>query len=181
MKSKILIGGIFVAALATFLGWYFLSPLITLNGIKSALEKKNGKAVGTFVDFEALKSDLKSDLNLAIMGEMEKDSSAMAGMGAAIGMAVINPMIDAMVSPAGITKLLKESPSVNEEANSDGLPNAKQIDENYKIERVSISKFRLATKDAKGTGLVFERRGLGWKVTGIDLPPTPSAPSTPAN
>jgi Protein of unknown function (DUF2939) len=170
MKAKIVIGGTLFIIVGAIASWYFLSPMLTLQGLKSAFEKKDGVAVGEYVDFEALKSDLKSDLNLAMLSELEKDASGMAGMGAAMGMAMVNPMIDALVSPAGIEKLLKEAPDPAESALPANLPNVQKLDEDYTIERIGISKFRLVAKEAKDAGLIFERRGLGWKVVGIDLP-----------
>jgi hypothetical protein len=34
-----------------------------------------------------------------------------------------------------------------------------------------LNRFIVTGKDTPDSGLVFERRGLGWKLAGIDLPP----------
>ena len=176
IKSKIIIGGGILAVISAMIGWYFLSPLFALNNIKSAVEKKDADAIASFIDFELLKSDLKADMNLAMISEMENDASGMSAAGAALGMAMINPMIDALVSPAGINKMLADAPGSSEQTPSSPIPSFKKLNEGYTIKRVNMSKFRLVPKENDGAGVIFERRGLGWKIVGIDLPPTPKVP-----
>lgn len=162
------------ALIGAFALWYFLSPLWTLNQIRSAAEEQNPERLSAYVDFPALREDLKAELTSSLASEMERDPDGLGGVGAALGIAIMNPMIDNLVSPVGLKaafgrRTAQAVPPAEEAA-------GEQAAEAYAIERSGFNEFRVSRASAPDTKFVFRRDGLGWKLVGMDLPPPPAMP-----
>jgi hypothetical protein len=100
-----------------------------------------------------------------------------------MGMAMMNPIVDSMVSPTGLktafANLAKQQQAAKAKGGGDGDVDGKgsgakgSIPLDPEIRRQGFNRFIVTGKDTPGSGLVFERSGLGWKLSGIDLPPMP--------
>jgi hypothetical protein len=144
-------------------GWYVFSPGWTIRSMVAAAKARDEARFSAYVDYPALRQDMKTELTARIQQESRKDRSPQAKVTAAIGLALIGPVVDRMVSPGAInqafTNLTVAAPKGN------AKPATPQI------RREGFNRFVVAGKDMPEAGLVFERRGLSWKLTGIDLPP----------
>lgn len=171
MKAiKFLVGLVLIA----LVGYFFASPYLTAYKIKEAVAKGDGKSLASYVDFEALRQSFKDQLS-AIMASEMKDGSAddpFAGLGALFSGAMIDKMIDAYVTPEGLSTLIKrEGPALGEEGSAKGgkTSSASKVSMSYE----SLNRFIITIKgDTVGQDMkvVLERSGFAWKVTEIRLP-----------
>ncbi len=184
-KKKSLIA-IIILALIAAIGWYIVSPLYTLKSIRDAVEAKDAETVTSYVDFPALRKDLKKDLSDLIAQEARKQPGAGA-LGGLFGGAFVDKMVDQVVTPDGISKVF--AMQVGKTGAPSKAGDAKGSGEDFEISRNGLSEFRVQKKPKDGPvvegkvnkdqtdkqpadegGLVFQRSGLGWKLVGIDLP-----------
>lgn len=154
--------------------WYFASPAFTLSRMKVAAESKNADAMAGYIDFPALRDDLKADLLADMMVEGQKDKGPFSGLAMAIGPAMVNSMVDGFVTPAGMKAMLTSRGQTASVKKPAAVAGAFQLDEKPVIKRRGLSEFVVTSKDEPDSGMVFKRSGLGWKLSGVDLPPTKS-------
>ena len=97
--------GVLVLAAAYFVA----SPFLTVHYMKSAAERRDGEALSEYVDFPAVREDLKDQINLKLGREMTKemDDNPFAALGGMLAGAMIGKMVDVIVTPAGLIELMK--------------------------------------------------------------------------
>jgi hypothetical protein len=147
--------------------WYFESPLWTLKGMKDAAQSHDADALNAYIDYPALRESLKSEMMARMMVEARKDKSGLGVLGMAVGSAVVGPMIDGLVSPAGMRAALL----ANSQENGPAAASALHVPEKPVIVRRNFSEFLVTTKGQPDSGLVFRRHGLSWMLGGVELPP----------
>lgn len=163
------------ALVAAALAWAWFSPLYTLNQIRSAAEARDAERMSRYIDYPALREDLKGDFRRTLMAEAARQpQTGMDAMAATIGMALAGPMVDAMVTPEGVQAMFDRQAGDAAKANGAepaGRPSlaAAAPGETPEIERRGLDEFLVRGKDGKG-GMVFRRRGLGWKLVGVGVP-----------
>jgi hypothetical protein len=174
VRRKYILAGVAVTLLlAAGIGWYVMSPWWTVRAMVEAAKAGNADALSAKIDYPALKKDLKADLSTRLNEEAARDKSPAAQMGLAIARSMMDGVIDAFVSPGGIKAAFV---MMDEDAPPPkAAPGAKQPGK-PRIERMGLNRFRLEREGTAGSGFVFERRGLGWKLTGVDLPSTQPGP-----
>lgn len=151
--------------------WYFESPLWTLKGIKDAAQSHDADALNAYIDYPALRDSLKAELMARMAAEARKDKSGFGALGMAVGSAMIGPIIDGLVSPAGMRAALLAE---RDQAHSVLAPPAAsplRVPKQPVIVRRSFSEFVVTAKDRPDDGLVFRRHGLSWMLSGVELPP----------
>lgn len=106
-QTKHLLGGA-GALLALFLAIYLASPLFAFGALKGALEAGDRDRLEQLIDFPSVKDGLKQDLNAAMMEQLTNDpemkDNPFAGLGMALAPMMVDRMVDAMVTPAGLAK-----------------------------------------------------------------------------
>jgi len=150
--------------------WYFESPAWTLKGMRDAAQSRDADALDAYIDFPALRESLKTDLMARMMTEARKDKSGFGPLGMAFGSAVLGPMVDGLVSPAGIRAAL----IANRQETTGAVSSALHVPKQPVIVRRNFSEFVVTTKGQPDSGLVFRRHGLSWKLSGVELPPDSS-------
>ena len=161
-----------VAALAVLvLAWWMVSPWWTLKQMRDAGEAGDGAAIAEHIDFPALRTDMKAEMRTAMAAEARRQGAPDLGeAGAQFLDQLIDPAIDAMITPEAVERMFANA----EEVEGAPLP-AFGGEEMPKIERKSLNRFIARNKAEDGSdeqmgGIEFERRGLGWKMVGIDIP-----------
>lgn len=167
-KIAAVAAALIVAASATL--WYFESPAWTLKGMKDAAQSHDADGLNAYIDYPALRESLKAELMARMMAEAQRDKSGFGALGMAVGSAVVGPMIDGLVSPAGMRTALL----ANRETNETPAASVLHVPENPVIVRRNFSEFVVTTKDQPDRGLVFRRHGLSWMLSGVELPPDAS-------
>ncbi|HZG07489.1 MAG TPA: DUF2939 domain-containing protein [Allosphingosinicella sp.] len=160
-------------------GWYWASPGLTVKSMVEAAQANDEARFSSYVDYTALRTDMKTELTTRLQEEAKRDGSEEAKLGLAMGMAVMGPLVDRMVSPSGMKQAFANL--ANEQAAAKGKSNGKTEQADPQIRRMGLNRFIITGKDTPDSGLVFERRGLSWKLAGIDLPPlSPETAARPA-
>jgi hypothetical protein len=139
--------------------------------MKAAADADNPDALNSYIDYPALREDLKAEIKGQMRAKAKKDKSGFGSLGLAIGTAVIGPVIDGLVTPAGMRAALMAK---RDQAQTEATPQAAsalRIPDDPVIVRRGFSEFLVASKQRPKRGLVFKRQGLSWKLSGVDLPP----------
>lgn len=185
---KIIIAAAAAAALlaALFAGWYFVSPGLTVKAMVEAAQENDEARFSSYVDYPALREDMKAELTGRLQAEAKRDGSPGAKLGLAMGMAVMGPLVDSMVSPKGMkaafASLAKEQTAKAKAGGGaggggDAAKQSEAKDAEPEIRRIDFNSFVVTGKANPGSGLVFERRGLSWKLAGIELAEAPPPPA----
>jgi hypothetical protein len=148
--------------------WYFESPAWTLKGMNDAAQSHDADALNAYIDYPALRESLKAELTARMMAEAQQDKSGFGALGAAFGSAMMGPMIDGLVSPSGMRAALLASKQADAPP---AAASALHVPEKPVIVRRNFSEFLVTAKDQPNSGLVFERHGLSWMLSGVELPP----------
>lgn len=182
-RAKIIGGIVLLALIGAVGGWYYASPGLTVKAMVEAARDGNEKRFSSYVDYEALRADMKAELTSRLNEETKRDGSAEAKLGLAMGMAMMGPVVDSMVSPKGMSAAfatLAKDQDADKAATGSGSGAAgggkakAAVPADPEIHRQGLNRFVVTGKGESQSGLVFERRGFGWKLAGIDLPPMPA-------
>ncbi len=158
-----------------FAGYVATAPYITVHQMKSAAESQDGEALSEYIEFPSVRQSLKDQMNAMFMKEMAKEKTKdnpFSALGAAFGGVIVEKMVDAYVTPAGISQLMAgEKPKSTEEGgpySSFGREPLTDASMSYE----SVDKFVVKVKGGTGEEgkFVLRRRGIGWKLTEIIVP-----------
>jgi hypothetical protein len=163
-KGIIVAVAILLIATASFTGWYAWSPGWTVKRMIAAAKSNDSATLAAGVDVPALKADMKADFAALFAAKAREDPSPTARMSLSIAQSMLDQVVERLGSPDGLRATFAGLDD------SDAPPGSKSLGK-PQIERQGLSRFRLSRDISKGSGLVFERSGLSWKLTGIDLPP----------
>ena len=174
----------------------FASPWLALRDLTQAFEDQDTRKLEKLVDFPELSEDIKVTAKAAMMksAAIELEGNPFAAMGIMMANAIVDPIIDQVISPAGLqlffsagemsgdTDGLPENidafargliPSGDGGDASSGVGAAQSIE--VKTEYIGINEFEVQVS-SEGTlnesvSLYMRREGLGgWKVDGISVP-----------
>jgi hypothetical protein len=139
--------------------------------MKAAADANDPEALNSYIDYPALREDLKAEIKGQMTAEAKKHKSGFGRLGLAIGTAVIGPVIDGLVTPAGMrAALIAKRDQVQTKAATQPA-SALRLPDDPMIVRRGFSEFLVVSKRQPKRGLVFKRQGLSWKLSGVDLPP----------
>lgn len=163
MKKPALLLVLFLALLG---GYFVATPYLALRGLGQALDSGDQTALEAHVDFPGLRQNLKDQLSAAFAQKMGEDSSdnPLAAFAATLAGAFMDPVIDALVTPAGMAQLLSGQKKENAE-NNDTFAQADTAFESLSVFRVTLHQ-----ADGDKLDLFLRREGLSWKLYRIDLP-----------
>jgi hypothetical protein len=155
--------------------WYVASPWLALNSLKSAAEAGESSELQSRVDFPAVRESMKSQLKAEMAVELAKDkdtTNPFNALGSILAMGMVDGMIETFVTPEAISNLIKQHRLKKPDAGSATNPNTvKNNPGDWSVKRTALDKFSLVDKSAKDDPpeLLFELRGLTWKLVGIRL------------
>ena len=158
------------------LGYMFATPYITAYQMKTAGESRDGEALSEHVDFPALRQNLKDQLNVILGKEMAKEveDNPLAVFGVAFGGVIVEKLVDAYVTPVGITELMKGKKPDSDNADGDTTrQTSSEPFSDVSMSYESFSKFTIATRDSESgeeMKFILRRRGMNWKLAEIMLP-----------
>ena len=167
--------------------WFYLTPYITIREIKSAVAAKDSARLASHVDFPALKESLKTGFNAKLASEIrpEKDGNPLAAAGLALATAIVNPMVDALVTPENLATFMKgelpqadkgtekTNPSTPNPGTDTGTKPEQEVESSSSYEGFNRFVMTVKKKDSneEPLGFVFTRQGLfSWKLSALRLP-----------
>jgi hypothetical protein len=187
MAAKLTRIGIIVSSFSVIIagGYYFASPFLAIQGLRSGFLSKNSEQVNKYIDYPALREDLKPQLITGMIKNMQNNPEMASNPFSGFAIALITPMasqmVDTYVTPSGMRTILESSTSEQSGANQDktaqGLVDRKK-EFDKALQKTSlgyegVNKFQLTATadDGKKTKLIFNREGFaGWKLKSVILP-----------
>jgi hypothetical protein len=161
-------------------GYYFASPLVALEALRSAAKSGDRDKLDRLVDFPVLRANLKSELSAKMLKAMQDDPSMRdnpwAGLGAVFAPAVVDRLVDAYVTPDTISTMVETGKAPPPGSSPSPAPATPDSASNLKTEMgyADLGHFRtklIDTSDPKNQlTLTMERRNLfGWKLVRLDF------------
>jgi len=152
-------------------------PYLAVNGIRNVVTSGDYGKLSYFVDFPKLRDSVTPQIQSRIGGQVLQHLGRgnTASAASEVVAMISKPAIDAMVSPLGVATLLTGSTlarKITGKKDKDGRAHADDPLKDAKTRYVSMSRFTatVLTDEGKPLVFVFERDGLRWKLTGLDLP-----------
>ncbi|KRG70632.1 DUF2939 domain-containing protein [Pseudoxanthomonas dokdonensis] len=177
MKKWLALALLIVVAL---FGYVAAGPYIAIHGIRQALIEQDTARLERYVDFPALRVNLRAQLQdrLAREAGSEVQSSLLGAFGLSVANQLVASGVDAAVTPLGIGALLQGramwKKAIGDTINGDTYAAAVPADPLKDAEHhyQSTSRFTASIRGDDGQPIVavFSRDGLRWKLTNIELP-----------
>ena len=185
-KKRIAITGLSLACTGVF-GYWLASPYFAIHEIKSGAQGRDADKVIKYIDFPAVRDDLKAQLIGIMTKNMQTDpemaSNPFAGLAAAFVVPMVNSMIDTYVTPSGIKGLMSSAPQDQataptgnpiESAMKEQSAELKETLSGASLNYDGLNRFIVTSKTPEGkeVSLKFNRFGFAdWKLVSIGLPP----------
>ena len=193
---KKFLGGSLITASVVAGGYAFVSPWLALRDFTQAFENQDNRKIEKLIDFPELREDIKVTAKAAIMksAAVELEGDPFAAMGIMMANAIVDPIIDQVISPAGLELLFSAG---DLSGDTDGFPEnidaltrdlvasgrggetSRGIDAArsvvVKTEYVGINEFQVQVRNAaifnESVSFYMRREGLGgWKISGVKVP-----------
>lgn len=151
------------------------APYFTVHQIKAAAKNREGEALCEHIDFPSVRQSLKEQMNSMFIKEMSNDKmkdNPFAALGVAFAGVMVDKMVEAYVTPAGITQLMVGEKPQTEGGVEPRSSTAKEPLSDATMSYESLNKFVVTVKGNTGEEgkFVLRRRGLSWKLTEIVMP-----------
>lgn len=174
MKNKIVAGAVVACVAAAAL--LYASPYIALRSIAKAIERKDADTVAEYVDFPALRENIKGHMLVKVQEQLqspEMKNNPFAGLGQVMAMGLVNQLTESLVSPAGVMLMLeKGKPGKPADVAAAGVGIDTQGDKprkDFAVDYQGWSKVFVHPKNQPG-GFIFKRDGLmGWKLVAVKM------------
>ena len=179
--KKLLSAGVFalVTACAGVAAYWYFSPYLTLYHVATAVKAKDATALNQTIDYPRVRESFKGQIS-AQMAKKIGDPSAnpFSALGTMIGMAMVNPIVDALVRPEVVMQMMKDGQVQTDKpapapAASAPEANAKpqwRVDREGADRVIAIPQKGALPGPANDVGFVFERSGFAtWKLTEIRI------------
>lgn len=151
--------------------WWWESPILALKDLRDAAEDRDAAELAESIDLPAFRASLKEEL--AEMVNREAGGNPVAG---AIGRVATDRAVDQLVTPEGMAAAMANEPRDPLLRNIAGALGAVAVQQRdsaaWDIDR-GFNSFSVTRSNPDGeplATLLFSRSGLGWKLSGIDVP-----------
>lgn len=166
-----------VGLLVIFAIYLYASPYIALNNIKKAAEQGDADKLSGYIDFPSVKQSIKDQVKAAMVEELaaSDEQDGFEALGTMLAAAMIDPLIDGMVTPDGVALMLQGQKLDFDlsNGNSEDKVKTKNEDIDYKAGYLSFNRFKVQIIDAddsdESIDVIMHRDGLSWKVTRISF------------
>ena len=166
-----------VGLLVIFAIYLYASPYLVLNNIKNAAEQGDADKLSGYIDFPSVKQSMKDQVKAVMVKELasSKEQNGFEALGTMLGAAMIDPLIDGLVTPDGVALML-QGQKLDFDLNNDtpeDKPKSKNEDIDYKAGYLSFNRFKVQVIDAddpnESIDVIMHRDWLSWKVTRINF------------
>ena len=98
-----------IAAIAIFVACYGYPPYHTVHAMKTAADNNDDVALAEHIDLPSVRQNIKEQINLKLL-KMVKDESEknpIGALGAAFGGMLVDKLVDAYITPAGLIRMMQ--------------------------------------------------------------------------
>ena len=175
MKLKTILWILVALLLLAYAG----SPYLAVHDMRSAARVHDAAKLGGYVDFTSLRESLKTGVHVKLLGKERTDKGEPTpanAMGAAVASALLGPMVDALITPESLSRVLQgQNPAAAAVGGAVGTQDAPAgaLDVREGYESLNRFVFSVKKKDAdeEPVDLFFRREGLfSWKLAELRLP-----------
>ena len=166
-----------VGLFVIFAIYLYASPYLVLNSIKNAAQQGDADKLSGYIDFPSVKQSMKDQVKAAMVEEIaaSDEQDGFEALGTMLAAAMIDPLIDGLVTPDGVALML-QGQKLDFDFNNDtpeDKPKAKNKDIDYKAGYLSFNGFKVQIIDAndpdESLDVIMHRDWLSWKVTRINF------------
>ena len=166
-----------VGLLVIFAIYLYASPYLVLNNIKNAAEQGDADKLSGYIDFPSVKQSMKDQVKAVMVKELasSEEQDGFEALGTMLGAAMIDPLIDGLVTPDGVALML-QGQKLDFDLNNDtpeDKPKSKNEDIDYKAGYLSFNRFKVQVIGAddpnESIDVIMHRDWLSWKVTSINF------------
>jgi len=176
MNKKVL--GVIFGLIILILGYLYASPYIAINSIKNAAQAGDSEKVSKYIDYPSVRQSFKDQMNAYMFKEVaSKEADGWEALGAMMASTMVDKMIDAMITPEGMTLMLQGKDLKSTSSNGSNDHQVSEAKEKTKPEYISrytsMNDFEVVVKDQdkdKEVKVMMVRDGLSWKINKIVVP-----------
>lgn len=157
-------------------GYLFASPYIVLSKIKNSVDANDHGTISSYIDFPSVRQSLKDQMNQKLKEEeSNSEKNEFAELSTLVFGAMIDKIVDTMVTPQGVTMLI-QGKDLNNLFDPKGAVKVEEKAEtpkkdlNYDAHYESLNRFHVDIKNSSGDNevtVVMTRDGLSWKITDL--------------
>ena len=165
--------GLFTLALFALAGWLYFTPYMALDRLQQAAEAGDAEALNAMVDFPALRTSIKSEVQGAVSRGIQRDGGAFAALGAAVTGVIVEPVVNAAVTPQGIGLLMQgRRPTDEDEASGDegNWRERVKIGRRWEATDRFVVEYRDGESGDEQISLVRHRAGLRGRLSCVRFP-----------
>lgn len=178
MNKKVLGAIIAIMTIIVLIGGYFYaSPYLVLNSIKSAVKSGDSEKVSAYIDFDSVRQSFKDQMNAYMVKEMaSKKTDGFEALGTMMASAMVDKMVDAVVTAEGMTLILQGKNVKDSITDNSGETKASESQDqhlDYSTRYLSMNKFEVTLKrkdNDKELKVIMERDGLSWVIKKFVIP-----------
>lgn len=177
-----------LAGLVGLIGYWWASPLLAIRAMQSAAQRGDAAAFSEHVDYPRLRESVKAELARQMTARLggashHGDDFARAGaaFGAAIGLAMADRVVDALVQPELVMRAMQEgkllprsggsAPAPDGTSQSSGRPKVRWEAHREGLDRYVAYARRDGDRPDQRIVIVLERSAFAtWRLTDIRLP-----------
>ncbi len=183
LMKRWLVGGVLLALVLGLATYVVAGPYLAIHGIRTALAEQDTAKLERYVDFPALRVNLRAQVEdyLARRAGPEVSSNLFGAAALSIANQVLGRGVDTLVTPMGIAAILQGrstwkravGDTIDGDTYAPAVPAEPLKEAEHRYE--SLSRFTATVHDADGDPVVFviTREGLRWRLTDIRLPLQP--------
>lgn len=159
-------------------GYWYFSPYLAMKATHDAAQARDAEAFNDRVDYPKLRESIKGQMTVLVTRNIGNSSSGAQGLGAMLGLALVNQMVDAVMRPEVMMNLMQagEVKSVPGQPSDSDVEQTQRKKIDWTFERPSVDKV-IAYAHEEGfpengdlPSVVFERNGFAdWKLTEIRI------------
>lgn len=147
----------------------YSAPYVVLWRMRQAVEDGDAAAISSHVNFPRLRESLKASFSAAMVkNAAQQESTGAAALGVLLAGALVDRMVDAMVTPEAVAMLLRgQKPS----ANGPVAQTTSEVTTAMGYEDLSTFVVTMTPRDQpESVAVVFTREGLSWQLSAVRLP-----------
>ncbi len=160
---------LFALALCAAAAWFYFTPFMAVDKLQAAAERGDSEALNEMVDFPALRVSIKSEIQNAVADGISKDAGVFAAIGSAVTGVIVEPVVNAAVTPQGIGLLMQgKRPTDSDDSDDDGKWRERtKIDRRWEAGDRFVVQYRDRESGDQRISLIMRRDGLRWRLAGV--------------
>ncbi len=165
---------VFALFLVIFIGYVIAGPYLTMYKLKSAIVEKDAEGISQYIDFPALRQNLKAQFNKSLVDNASSElaGNPFAGFAVALSTQLVDGMINSFMTPEGLAGLMGGGKTYEKKKSTQNTKEDPELFKEASFVYESISKFSVSipVENDESVKIILTRNGLSWKVVDLIFP-----------